>query len=142
MTFLIFCYFLTVNISFPKSAVKTLQECLWEKNLTFKVLILFLFGLELLFFCFVSLEFVLGFFIKSKVDSFFSFWKIILSEGQQGFIFWVYFYFSLTPSPVVFPKMCFSKKGWSPGFLRINIIISHIFPENLFRKFEDFLLQY
>ena len=34
-------------------------------------------------------------------------------------------------SPVVFPKMCFSKKQRSPGFLGLfNIIISCIFREN------------
>ena len=50
---------------------------------------------------------------------------------------------------MVFPKMYFSEKGWSPGFfVTFNIIISDIFPEkislkflNSFRRYEGFLLQ-
>ena len=48
------------------------------------------------FFCeplnFISLEFVSGSFIKSKLDSFFSFRENILSGVLQGYISWIYFY--------------------------------------------------
>ena len=34
---------------------------------------------------------------------------------------------------VVFPKVCFSERGWTPFFLlTFKIIISDIFPENSF----------
>ena len=52
-------------------------------------------------------------------------------------------------SPVVFRKVCLLKRGWNPGsFVTFNIIVSHIFPENLlkllksFRRYEGFPWQY
>ena len=96
------------------------------------------------FFCeplnFISLEFVSGSFIKSKLDSFFSFRENILSGVLQGYISWIYFYstmkrlgrgggaerVSLTAFPSVLTKICFSEKGWSSGFLRLSVLVQKI----------------
>ena len=40
---------------------------------------------------------------------------------------------SIWPTPLVFPKMYLLEKGWNPGFLWLNIIIRHIFPENFIK---------
>ena len=68
---------------------------------------------------------------------------------------------SIWPLPVAFPKTYLLKRGWNPGFLWLNFIISHIFSENFieiaqvvekiwsfspsiltfFINFSDFLLQ-
>ena len=95
---------------------------------------------------------VLGFFIKSKGDSFFSFQETIILGLPQEFIFWFYFYSILTrlgreggqfdSLPCGFSKNLFFRERMKTWFFAtFNIILSHI-PKNSFRKFEDYHLQY